>query len=870
MSTFLSGEQPVNVININKYIPVLSCNQEATKKSQEDGGTPLEDAIQNALSAAKTVLVVGCEGSGKTTALEKLFMDWSKGEQLKAFTHIVYFRLSELNLLEEPISFTTLLQHSRLPPAEEITQPDKVLFIFDELDLYRHTLDPSVYSLCSDPNQITTVPSLVASVLNGSLMSGAYCLVASRTTTNLLSGLQIEVLGFLKPQREVFFKSFFSDTAVATNALQHMEATLGFYSFSTCPRFCWTVCCVYKVLIDSGKELPNTLTQLFVCILVHLFQKITPNDEIQKNALALGKLAYYSSLGQHSTFTKDNIISSGLTFQFPFDNFLRVAGDRELDKAAFSWNSKLMEEFMLTVYFFINPDSESLEKMVETPKNRKTFVDAFMSGLSEPVHRRPLEELLGPFNSIQILHFKNWLKNRCEKTLPGCQKKEHCHCFHLLYQTQNKDVVKELITPSARLGISYGDLSLQDYVALNYVVTQLGEVELLNLYHTKHFTKEMAKILTPAMSVSQKISLIQCRIGNEVVDCLVTALREGITKDLNLHSSSLNEAQFKSLCIGLSNSKVHSINLHNCGLTADSCEHLAPALSSATSQLCSLDLSGNEIGDQGLKTLCQGLQSPHCRLQYMVLRFCHLTSASIEDLSRSLGSGHSDLKNIILSNNEVGDVGVEALCKALKHPQCKLQSLILFDCWLTEACCPHLMDALMSDHCTLKELDLGVNDLGQEGALMLCRAFKRPGCQLEKLRLSRCELTEVVFGELASLLKSGTPPLKSLDLGVNRVGDQGVKHLFDAMRHPSCVLEELDVDLTDLTDACVEDLCAAIRASNTLKRLELPNNSLTNASIPALIKVMQDSPHMEELNVKYNEFSDELFELFAVCDKIRF
>ena len=55
------------------------------------------------------------------------------------------------------------------------------------------------------------------------------------------------------------------------------------------------------------------------------------------------------------------------------------------------------------------------------------------------------------------------------------------------------------------------------------------------------------------------------------------------------------------------------------------------------------------------------------------------------------------------------------------------------------------------------------------------------------------------------------------------------------------------VEMTGLTDACVEDLCAAIRASKTLKSLELRNNTLTDASVPALVQVMQDSDNMLEL-----------------------
>lgn len=68
--------------------------------------------------------------------------------------------------------------------------------------------------------------------------------------------------------------------------------------------------------------------------------------------------------------------------------------------------------------------------------------------------------------------------------------------------------------------------------------------------------------------------------------------------------------------------------------------------------------------------------------------------------------------------------------------------------------------------------------------------------------------------------------------------------------HPTCksvLLSLISLEMTGLTDACIEDLCAAVRASKTLKSLELRNNSLTDASVPALVKVMQDSHTMQEM-----------------------
>ena len=64
---------------------------------------------------------------------------------------------------------------------------------------------------------------------------------------------------------------------------------------------------------------------------------------------------------------------------------------------------------------------------------------------------------------------------------------------------------------------------------------------------------------------------------------------------------------------------------------------------------------------------------------------------------------------------------------------------------LTGRCCQGLAQALSSDHCSLVELDLSVNELGPEGALQLCKALRKPGCPLEKLRYTQLILITLVF-----------------------------------------------------------------------------------------------------------------------------
>uniref|UniRef100_A0A673FTJ8 Uncharacterized protein n=1 Tax=Sinocyclocheilus rhinocerous TaxID=307959 RepID=A0A673FTJ8_9TELE len=55
--------------------------------------------------------------------------------------------------------------------------------------------------------------------------------------------------------------------------------------------------------------------------------------------------------------------------------------------------------------------------------------------------------------------------------------------------------------------------------------------------------------------------------------------------------------------------------LYNCGVTDEGCAALASALRSNPSQ--ELDLTGNKLGDLGVKRLCAVLEDPHCKLEIL-------------------------------------------------------------------------------------------------------------------------------------------------------------------------------------------------------------------------------------------------------------
>lgn len=511
-SSLLSGDLSGSVINSSKYVSLQT--SEAQQWDENVVHVPLECVVYNTLSAeGKHVTLVGPEGAGKTSALEKLVLDWARGERLENFSYVFHFKLKELNCLQEMLSLETLMLHHNSVPPESLSvivrNSNHVLLVFDDLHVCRQSLDPSAHALCVDPSQAVSLGCLVSSLLHGSLLKGASIVVSTRQTGDLkfLTGTQIEVLGFLKPQREAYFNYFFTDQAAANKALVHLEKTLGFYDFCTSPRFCWTVCSLYKPLMEAGEKLPETVSQLCVCVVVYLIQKLSLTAACSRELmLALGKMSSHCFLNQHLSCTREELGSFGLEkFLDAVAVFLQADGE-QLDRRVFSFPSQIMQEFLLAVsYFWNDSTSESMEEILEKHQGHTQLFDAFLSALSEPLQRRPLETVLGEPNADRVADFKSWFKSSSEQTLRKHYRDQHHRCFHLLYQAQNKSLVKEIITPTARIGISYGELSLRESVVLNYVVECLGEMETLNLYRARNFTEEQAEALAPAMSLSREI-----------------------------------------------------------------------------------------------------------------------------------------------------------------------------------------------------------------------------------------------------------------------------------------------------------------------------------------------------------------------------
>ncbi len=196
-------------------------------------------------------------------------------------------------------------------------------------------------------------------------------------------------------------------------------------------------------------------------------------------------------------------------------------------------------------------------------------------------------------------------------------------------------------------------------------------------------------------------------------------------------------------------------------------------------ELTSLDLSRNPIRDWGATVLFNTLIKGPRKLTVLRLAGCSLTGRCVPALVTTLQDEHCKLVQLSLGNNNIGDEGVRLLCdNALAKEHCKLTYLDLGKCSLTHQCISRLYKALQDEHCKLNVLCLGSNDIGDEGACVLFEnALTNENCKLTVLDLGNCGLTDKCIPTLCKTLQDERCELKTLRLVGNGFTDNGEKNV---------------------------------------------------------------------------------------------
>ncbi|XP_039615795.1 NACHT, LRR and PYD domains-containing protein 3-like isoform X3 [Polypterus senegalus] len=706
------------------------------------------------------VVVSGVAGIGKTTMVQKILFDWSRGTHHQKFAFVFLFKFRDLNLLDNenepqmPLTRLIVRHYSYLndPKLREILKkPETLLFIFDGLDEYKHQLDFTQKKLCSDPETFFPVHVLITSLVSQTLLKGCTILITSRPTA--LETIDMtradrfaEILGFFPEQRLMYFKRFFGDTDLGTEAFLYIEEKDILYTMCFNPSYCQIICSVLKSHFNKPEEergaAPSTVTELFVMFLQNILTNHKRDAEDQQGILVkLGKMAYYGIVNKMLVFYDHNEMSTfGLQPLLPssfLSGFLKEILQKEstLEHTTYTFFHLTLQEFMAACCFYLDPlvaVEELLRKLDSCEDGRFEIFTRFLAGLARMEGSRLTAE--------------------------------YCEALFLLLSAEYSRLTE--------LQVGYN--TLED--------SGLG-------------------LLCDGMRNSncklEELGLPSCGLTSGCGAALSAALssRHSCLTVLYLRDNKIEDSGICQLCEGLKNPncKLKTINLRSCGLTSGSCETLSSALSTGHSRLIGLNLRENNLGDSGMCLLCEGLKNKDCKLETINLSSCGLTSGCCSALSSALSTEHLNLTELWLAKNKLEDSGVYLLCEGLRNPNCKLQKLGLSSCHLTTGCCSALSLAFSAKHSKLTGVWLGYNKLEDSGVSLLCEGLRNTDCKLEKLWLESCGLTSGCCQALSSVLSTGHSNLTELELNFNKLDDSGVHLLCEGLRNAICKLKKLEV-----------------------------------------------------------------------------
>ena len=820
----------------------------------------------------KKILVVGRPGIGKTLFLTKWIREWASGKAFNNFDLLFFLKFRKFNSEEKPLSLRDLLSRSEY--SEHLSDqawshvrknPEKVLIFFDGFDESSYRSRIANESFCDSVEKPMLLSALFYNIVKGNLLPGATILTTTRPSamdevTDLPFDKTIEILGFASEQVEIYVENFVKDAAedvqdAGKKIWEHIKTNMNIFSLCYIPVNCLIICsCLLQVLKFHGEKgltgvgLPTKLTDIYQRCVKLFFSR---HDEHRDQDLH-----------------RENINSKHLPPQVEekIKPLAKLAFDGLTQNRLIFGQKEVPKDLVNSALFYRLPDSRHDAFTYEA---QYCFIHLTIQEFLAAKHITDTmegEEL----RTFVAEHIKNGEWQLVLQFVAGLLGEQSIDIFtDLLPKTTEKKGESELLLDDSLEGRTVTcwptdrerDLALtlmkciQEINESSAVVqSKLEEIG----FNAVDFSYD--HILAPAVLVPadctavvncikrvQQISLIDLSdnyIGSLV--CVDIAKLFDNTncqlRGLNLSFNNIGDEGVKQLSNVLENhSQLSSLSLGGNNITDEGVKQLSNLL--VNSQLSSLHLGENNITDEGVKQLSNVLVHVNSQLSSLNLGGNNITDEGVRQLGNVLVN--NQLNSLNLWGNKITDDGVKQLSNLLVNSQ--LSSLNLWGNEITDEGVRQLSYVLVNSQ--LSSLNLGGNDITDDGVKQLSNVLVNS--QLSSLNLGGNSITDEGVKQLSNLLANSQ--LSSLNLWGNKITDEGVKQLSNVLVNSQ--LSSLNLGENNITDEGVKQL-SNVLVNSQLSSLNLWGNKIADEGVRQLSNVLVNS-QLSSLNLGHNNITDE-------------
>ncbi|XP_041134407.1 MHC class II transactivator-like isoform X1 [Polyodon spathula] len=721
----------------------------------------------------RVIALLGKAGLGKSTLIQKLCQDWSRGH-FQQFELVFWFACKRLNLSGKRFGLRNLLFScfAALPPANAnevfrylLRNPEKVLIIFDGFDDFQDCEGLLHSPATSSSKEIYSIKDLFSGLFQKKLLIGSTVLVTARPKEKFNQFLGkvdkiVELSGFTPEHIELYMTRYFKGTSYCDGAWKKVQNNGFLFSLCSTPLICRLVCFLLEHY-DMNKDLPSTLTGLYCHVFYHkmhvnAYAAGPVNRKQKQNVPDLGVLAW-EGVQEHkcllnprdlsSEELKELGLSSGILSPHP------VSECGEEDDFSLGFVHLITQNFLGALHLILakNINGKSLVKQVLLEKKKKKpeedwldMLRRFLAGLLfQPAECSYLDCLSAKAVVSKKDALSEYLKKIKPSDLNPNRLLELCHC---VYETGNTGLMKHMVSKlPAELSFRGTPLSLPDVFVLQHLLNKTRRAFALDLHET-----------------GIDLGGLKQLVGQKSVTSFRASISDTISLWEHLHQTGehglLKDSISKFTINPFKASRISDVE-HLCLLVQIYQERKLPSCDSETGP-------GNEIFEipavEGLQKLEFALGPVYGSVGFLKL---------VEILPAFQWLQHLDLE--ALTDNKIGDTGVERLTEAFP--------------------------ALSS----LETLNLSQNYIGDRGAERLAQS-------------------------LPSLVS-----LKQLSLYSNLIGDRGAENMARALPEMKS-LTELDVKYNKITDVGAQKLTESLKSCLWIKSLAMWNQSIPHGVLEHL------------------------------------
>ncbi|XP_051991217.1 NLR family CARD domain-containing protein 3-like isoform X2 [Xyrauchen texanus] len=824
-----------------------------------------------------TILIRGISGSGKSTAVGKLVLDWANGKTHLNIDFVFPLFLSELNILYKNkyslIQFLDLL-FPKIPDLETLKQA-RVLFICDGLDEFRLPLNFKHAKRCVNPLKPVSLDCLLVNLLRGNLIPSAQILVTSKLKNRDLIPPEhvqrvVEVHGFDDLQWEEHIKREVHDQSIAARAIVHVKSSRTLYIMRSLPFFGQMAATVLEELFSNHSTTdtnpPLTLTEMFThFILIQMKRQALQERSTRlgtEEILKLGRLAWHMLEKDMLTFMEKDFREKDIDPIHPAklsENMPMLFREQKLMNLGrtYRFMHPSFQEYLAALYVAVHYKSSNGNVMSFTLAERaEKLLNATVSlEMSRRAMNRAFRSKTGQLDVFLLF-------------LLGISAGPSKNLLSIFLQNSSCDVRKEDIVLNIVKKIQVNPLyeisvnlfrCLEELDLALPVVANRGHVE---------FERNMDTQFSPSQ-------------WSHVASTLLTSEDSLVTFDVRKYTNA-DEAIMRLLPV----IKISRVLRLDEG-TDLSWALLASALTSPANHIKEIHIEEEATFNLNFKLLSVGLGSLNCKVEILRMPYSHKYSCEDADpLFSALSLNPTHMRELnILRSFHLSDRTVQGVSQTLVDPRCHLEKLALQgESSLSLDGCKILAAALCSSSCHLRELNLSrcfQSSDEDQAVQLLSEAFRDPNCKITVLRLAFYYVTSL--SALFSAFQNNPSHLKELSLShlsYLRTNTDELKQLFSLLADPCfkletlrivnrrlsssletlasvlglCSLRCLDLSMCGLKDSSVELLSSGLCKTNCkLEILRMTHCHITEVGAACLARALRSNPlMMQEIDLSIN------------------